>query len=100
MVRWSTSVKKKASNQNRITGEPMTPTVVKTPTLVVDAAPTREELAKACEGIATRTNILDLFITELSRCGFVGEERASRLIYLALVSRLLNDPVSIAVKGP
>ena len=32
-------------------------------------------------------------------CGFTGEHRNARLIYLAVTSRILDDPVSIAVKG-
>ena len=32
-------------------------------------------------------------------CGFTGEERNAKLTYLALTSRILDDPVSIAVKG-
>jgi hypothetical protein len=32
-------------------------------------------------------------------CGFTGEERNARLTYLAITSRILDDPVSIAVKG-
>jgi hypothetical protein len=63
-------------------------------------APTRDNLFGTCGAIATQTNILDLLIAGLNRKGFVGEERATRLIYLALTSRLFNDPVSIAVKGP
>jgi hypothetical protein len=62
--------------------------------------PTREELFAACNRIASSPNILDLFIGELNRAGFAGEERASRLIFLALVSRLFKEPVSLAVKGP
>lgn len=60
----------------------------------------REELYETCRHIATSPNVLDGFIAELNRAGFVGEERASRLIYLALVSRLFKDPVSLAIKGP
>ena len=60
----------------------------------------RDNLFGTCERIATQTKILDLLIAELNRNGFVGEDRATRLIYLALTSRLFNDPVSIAVKGP
>jgi hypothetical protein len=32
-------------------------------------------------------------------CGFTGEHRNARLTYLAITSRILDDPVSIAVKG-
>lgn len=32
-------------------------------------------------------------------CGFTGEQRNARLTYLAITSQILDDPVSIAVKG-
>jgi hypothetical protein len=32
-------------------------------------------------------------------CGFTGEHRNAKLTYLAITSRILDDPVSIAVKG-
>ena len=32
-------------------------------------------------------------------CGFTGEHRNAKLTYLAVTSRILDDPVSIAVKG-
>ncbi|MEQ1883717.1 MAG: hypothetical protein ABL967_01560 [Bryobacteraceae bacterium] len=59
-----------------------------------------EELYSACQQIADDPQVLNRFIHEINEAGFVGEERASRLIFLALVSRLLDEPVSIAVKGP
>ena len=31
---------------------------------------------------------------------WLGERRAGKLIYLAVTSRLLDRPVSVAVKGP
>lgn len=79
----------------------MTNTVTETtiPTAAIPV-PTRDEQFTISYGIATHPNVLDLLITELNCTGFVGEERATRLIYLALTSRLLTDPVSIAVKGP
>ena len=36
----------------------------------------------------------------LTRLGVVGERRGAKLIYLAVTSRLLERPVSVAVKGP
>ena len=32
-------------------------------------------------------------------CNLVGEERAAKLIYLAVLSQMLDDPVSVTVKG-
>jgi hypothetical protein len=66
----------------------------------VSTLPSRDELFTSCQHIATKPNILGLFIQELNRAGFAGEERLSRLIFLALVTRVFKDPVSIAVKGP
>jgi hypothetical protein len=53
-----------------------------------------------CSGLACKTNILAEFGEELSRFNLVGERRAAKLIYLAVTSRLLGRPVSVAVKGP
>src|SRR3954453_12262013 len=36
----------------------------------------------------------------MGRLGVVGERRGAKLIYLAVTSRLLDRPVSVAVKGP
>src|SRR6266498_1381929 len=47
-----------------------------------------------------RPNILNEFDLDLSRVGVVGERRAAKLLYLAVTSRLLDRPVSIAIKGP
>jgi hypothetical protein len=54
----------------------------------------------ACEKLATSPDILALFADELAGCGFAGETRAAKLLYLALTSRLLPKIVSVAVKGP
>jgi len=35
----------------------------------------------------------------LRLCGVVGEDRNAQLVYLALTSRLLDEPVSLALKG-
>jgi hypothetical protein len=32
-------------------------------------------------------------------CGFTGEHRNAKLAYLAITSRILDDPVSVAIKG-
>jgi hypothetical protein len=55
---------------------------------------------KICEALARRPNILDEFEETLRRCGVVGEAKLVRLIYLALTSRVLDRPVSMAIKGP
>ncbi len=50
--------------------------------------------------IAQDPDILGRFVAALQGGGVVGEERAARLLYLAVTSRLLDRPVSVAVKGP
>jgi hypothetical protein len=58
----------------------------------------RTEAWEKCGGLARRSNILGSFGGELSGIGVVGERRAAKLIYLAVTSRLLDRPVSVAVK--
>lgn len=73
------------------------------PWTVVEARTSAEERSEAwekCGKLARVANILDEFAVELSRVGVVGERRAGKLIYLAVTSRLLDRPVSVAVKGP
>ena len=60
----------------------------------------RTEAWEQCSGLARKANILEAFYQELFRLGLVGERRAAMLIYLAVTSRLLDQPVSVAVKGP
>ena len=45
-------------------------------------------------------DILSEFDGLCRRLGLVGETENARLLYLALTSRLLDKPVSVAVKGP
>jgi hypothetical protein len=55
---------------------------------------------QACEELAREGRILECFAETLERSGVAGESRVIKLLYLALTSRLLNKPVSVAVKGP
>jgi hypothetical protein len=74
-----------------------------TPWTAVEAkasAAQRAEAWEKCAALAQKGNILDEFTRELLDIGVVGEERAAKIIFLALVSRLLDRPVSVAVKGP
>ena len=59
----------------------------------------REAWAR-CEELALDADILERFAEELARSGVAGESRAAKILYLALTSRLLAKPVSVAVKGP
>ena len=45
-------------------------------------------------------NILERFARDLARSGVAGESRVAKLLYLAVTSRFLERPVSVAVKGP
>lgn len=53
-----------------------------------------------CSELARESNILGVFTRELPRAGLVGETRPAKLLFLCFVSRLLDRPVSVAVKGP
>ena len=58
------------------------------------------EAWELCRGLAQSENILAEFDQTLATVGLVGERRIAKLIYLAVTSRLLDHPVSVAVKGP
>src|SRR5829696_5247704 len=58
------------------------------------------EAWEACRDLAVEPNILERFAKELAHSGVAGEERIAKLLYLAVTSRLLQRPVSVALKGP
>lgn len=49
--------------------------------------------------LAQNPYILVAFEQAVRLCGVVGEERCAKLIFLALTSRVLIEPVSLAIKG-
>lgn len=49
--------------------------------------------------LAYEPNILATFAEAVQACGVVGELRSAKVIFLAVVSRLLQQPVSLAMKG-
>src|SRR5215208_1133627 len=55
---------------------------------------------EACRELAQEPDILERFARELAKSGVAGESRIAKLLYLAVTSRLLQRPVSIALKGP
>jgi hypothetical protein len=62
-------------------------------------------VAAACPTIAapllaSEPDILARFAEDLERCGVVGETKIAKLLFLALISRFLERPLSVAVKGP
>jgi hypothetical protein len=62
-------------------------------------AATRKAWAE-CEDLVLAPNILERFAEDLSRSGVVGESKLAKLLYLAVTSRFLQRPVSVAMKGP
>jgi hypothetical protein len=54
----------------------------------------------ACQSLAQTPQILDALAGAIAQRGVVGEQQAAQLLYLIAVSRLLEHPVSAAVKGP
>ncbi len=65
-----------------------------------ERAEERAEAWELCAELARSANILAEFDRALEMVGLVGERRVAKLIYLAVTSRLLDRPVSTAVKGP
>jgi hypothetical protein len=53
-----------------------------------------------CQTLAHQARILDAVADTLSKQKVAGEERAAKLLYLVLTTRLLDEPVSAIVKGP
>jgi hypothetical protein len=64
------------------------------------AAIERSDAWKLCGALAGKSEILEELDQILSELGLVGERCAAKLIYLAITSRCLDRPVSIAVNGP
>lgn len=55
---------------------------------------------QAAGPLLTSPDILGSFGDLCTRQGLIGEHRTSKLLYLALTSRLLDKPISVVVKGP
>src|SRR5215217_4889475 len=66
----------------------------------VEAEAVSREAWEQCWELAEELDILKWFARELARSGVAGEERIAKLLYLAVTSRLLERPVSVALKGP
>ena len=50
--------------------------------------------------MAESEDILAELIADLERCRLVGERKNAKLLYLAMISRLLEKIVNVVVKGP
>lgn len=73
------------------------------PWVDLEAVKQKQEYEKAwkqCEHLATAHSILNLFVIDLRRLGVAGEERTAKLLFLAVVSRYLQRPTSVAIRGP
>jgi hypothetical protein len=68
--------------------------------LTAEAQAERVAAWNECQVLARTTDILSLAADEVAAIGVAGERSAIKLVYLAMVSRLLSRPVSLAVKGP
>lgn len=60
----------------------------------------RRELETASRTLARQPDILSRFARRLQQLGVVGEQANAKILFLALTSRVLQRPVSVAVKGP
>ncbi len=59
----------------------------------------REELYENAKEIINAENIMDMFVEDIKKKGLVGEEKLVKGLYLALTTRLFDDPVCVYVKG-
>lgn len=80
--------------QAKAEAEPLTAMMVR------EAQERRLRLAREAEALAQAPDILERLVRELDTAGVVGEDRAVKLIYLVVTSRLLRRPASGVVKGP
>jgi len=53
-----------------------------------------------CKELAQEPSILTSFVNELPHLGLVGEDKIGQLLYLCMITRFLDDPVSVVVGGP
>jgi hypothetical protein len=65
-----------------------------------EAEARRQAAWAQCADLAGAPRILDRFAKLLPQVGVVGEDRAAKLVYLIVTSRLLDRPVSGVFKGP
>lgn len=65
-----------------------------------DEAPQADQDWATCSDLALQRSILDCVAEALDGAMIVGERRTKQLLYLIITTRLLDRPVSAAVKGP
>jgi hypothetical protein len=60
----------------------------------------RAEAASRCADLVNAPDVLARFAADLGQAGFAGGTREAKLLYLVATSRMLERPISTAVKGP
>ncbi len=65
-----------------------------------EAEAASREAWERCRELAQEPDVLGRFAADLARSGVAGESRIAKLLYIAVTSRLLERPVSVALKGP
>jgi hypothetical protein len=65
-----------------------------------DEADTREEVFERCAELATADDVFARIVGALRQTGFAGKTIVFGLTYLAMVTRLFVQPVSVAIRGP
>jgi len=55
---------------------------------------------KACRDLARSEDILSLVVEDMEKRNVTGESRAKKLLYLNLITRFLDRPVSVVVTAP
>jgi len=61
---------------------------------------TASEAEAEAAALLSCPDLLDKFGELCRQLGLVGEERNAKLLYLAVISRLLEKPISVVLKGP
>ena len=66
----------------------------------IEAETASQRAWAGCKDLVLVPNLLDRFARDFAASGVAGEARLGKVVYLAVTSRLLPKPVSVAVKGP
>jgi len=69
-------------------------------TKILDELEAAGVVAPSAPKLAQEREILTRFGRDVRLSGVVGEEKIAKLLFLSLITRLLDRPTSIAVKGP
>jgi hypothetical protein len=68
--------------------------------LATDRSREAENLLATTNGLSDRPDILQAMADVMRRSGLAGDRRLSKLLYLAITSRLLPRPVNLFITGP